>query len=184
MDIYIPEQYNELIERLNPLIKNYDIDEIALNGLVRGCVHIEEELAQPVTRLYKRKDGTMFTTKVSNIKVDLKFALSNAFRMKAIFSFKEVWLTLAIIYLIVDLFTDATKEVDEDMSVVLLAVYRLQKSNLDDILVYIDSNIDVGKKYQKDIIEKALDKLEDFKCIKLIEDRYILNESVASSMFS
>ena len=113
MEKFIPETYKEVTKSLEPVIEKYDLDKITVESLVRSSIEIEEQSVQPVTAIWSFRNGKTYSTKASNIKVNLKFALSSVFRLKTTLGQRDFWLALAIIYLIVDLFTTATQEIDE-----------------------------------------------------------------------
>ena len=113
MEKFIPETYKEVTKNLEPVIEKYDLDKITVESLVRSSIEIEEQSVQPVTAIWSFRNGKTYSTKASNIKVNLKFALSSVFRLKTTLGQRDFWLALAIIYLIVDLFTTATQEIDE-----------------------------------------------------------------------
>ena len=91
---------------------------------------------------------------------------------------------LAIIYLIVDLFTMATEEIDEISSVVLIAVYRLQHGDKERILEYINRICPENLKNDATLghIEESLKKLESWGCISCEDGIYMVNETVTASM--
>ncbi len=187
MDNYLPEEYVMIIEGLQPIIDEHGLDKVTISGLVRGSIEIQQQPVQAVNRVWKSKTGEVFTIKPSNIKVNLGFALGNTFRLKTLFNQKDIWLVFAIIHMVVNLFTDAVKRVDETSALVLLAVYRLQNGNLEKILDYTkrinpeNSNILMDEK----TCFKALENLQELKCIELKENgEYILRESVDSSLYS
>lgn len=184
MEKYIPETYKLAINMLEPMIKKYDLDRITLESLVRSSIEIEEQDIQPVTAIWRNKKGQIYSTKASNIKVNLSFALSSLFRLKTSLNQKDFWLVLAIIHLIVDLFTMATKEVDEFSAVVLVGVYRLQHANIEKIMEYIKEICpkDLNSKVTIDSINEALKKLESWGCISVLNGEYIVNETVKASM--
>lgn len=184
MEKYIPEIYNTLVDKLKPIIEQYKLDTITVESLIRSSVEVEDLEVQPVTTIWKNKEGKVYSTKASNIKVDLKFALSSVLRVKTIIEKKDIWLVLAIIHLIVDLFTMATQEVDEFSSVVLVAVYRLQHCNLERISDYINEICleDMKCMFSSEKIEESLEKLESWGCITCKEGKFEVNETVAASM--
>lgn len=169
MDKYIPEEYNKVIQMLKPVIEKYDLDSITVESLVRTSLVIESGEYTAALVCWKDREGQVYSTKPSNIKVNLNFALSTAFRLKAAIYAKDIWLSLSILYLVVGLFTDATKKVDEISSLVLLSVYRLEEAEAEHIFEY-SSKInpdDSGIQLTKETCIKALNNLEDLKCIKL-----------------
>ena len=184
MEKFIPETYKEVTKNLEPVIEKYDLDKITVESLVRSSIEIEEQSVQPVTAIWSFRNGKTYSTKASNIKVNLKFALSSVFRLKTTLGQRDFWLALAIIYLIVDLFTTATQEIDEISSVVLIAVYRLQHGDEKRILEYI--NEICTENLKKDIlpehIEESLEKLESWGCISCVDGKYRVNETVTASM--
>lgn len=184
MEKFIPETYKEVTNRLEPVIEKYDLDRITVESLVRSSIEIEEQSIQPVTAVWKSKSGKVYSTKGSNIKINLKFALSSVFRLKTTLGQKDFWFGLAIIYLIVDLFTMATEEIDENSSVVLIAVYRLQQGDEERLLDYIDKICPENLKNNmtQECVEEALKKLESWGCISCIEGLYMVNETVTASM--
>lgn len=186
MNDYIPEEYSEAIQSLEPIIKKYELDPIMVSSIVRGTIEKEEEPIQPASKVWKSKDGNVYTVKPANIKINLSFALTNAFRLKTTISQKDIWLVLAIIHLIVDMFTSAVKKVDEPSALILLATFRLQAAEKGDIKEYAlkilpsDSNIIITD----EVVQAALDNLEELKCIKLEEGKYSVIETIASSLYS
>lgn len=184
MEKFIPETYKEVTNRLEPVIKKYDLDKITVESLVRSSIEIEEQSVQPATAVWSLKNGKTYSTKASNIKINLKFALSSVFRLKTTLGQKDFWLGLAIIYLIVDLFTMATEEIDEILSVVLIAVYRLQHGDKERILEYINRICPENLKNDATLghIEESLKKLESWGCISCEDGIYMVNETVTASM--
>lgn len=186
MNDYIPEEYSEAIKSLEPIIEKYELDPIMVSSIVRGTVEKEEEPIQPASKVWKSKDGNVYTVKPANIKINLSFALANAFRLKTVFSQKDIWLVLAIIHLIVDMFTSAVKKVDEPSALILLAIYRLQAAEKEEISEYAlkilpsDSNIIITD----EVVQDALDNLEELKCINLEDGKYSVIETIASSLYS
>lgn len=184
MERYIPEIYKTVVDKLEPVIGQYNLDKITVESLLRSSIEIEEQDIQPVTAVWKNKKGKTYSTKASNIKVNLKFALSSLFRLKTTLSEKDFWLVLAIIHLIVDLFTMATQEVDEFSSVVMIAVYRLQHGDMERLVTYIEEicPADLRAAISSENIEESLNKLESWGCISCLNGKYEVNESVTASM--
>lgn len=184
MDKYIPKGYKEIIDMLEPIIDEYDLDKISVESLVRSSIEVEEQPVQPVTMLWKSKDGNIYSAKPSNIKMNLRFALSTAFRMKTVISQKDLWLALAIVHLVVDLFAGTVKKIDEISGLILLAVYRLQSADEKRIFEYAKEICPEEKLgiINETSVKIALDHLEEWGCIKLEQGRYVLNETVSGSM--
>ena len=184
MEKFIPESYNTVINLLQPVIEKYDLDKITVESLIRSSIEVDEQEIQPVTAVWKSKKGVVYSTKASNIKVNLKFALSSLFRLKTTLSQKDIWLGLAIIYLIVDLFTSATKEIDELSAVVLVSVYRLQSGNNERIKQYAKEicPAPLSDKLQFENVDESLQKLESWGCISCEDGNYMVNEKVMTSM--
>lgn len=186
MNDYIPKEYNDAIELLNPVIEKYGLDRVTISSIIRGCLEIEEQRIFPAMKIWKSQSGEIYSIKPSNIKVNLSFALGNAFRLKKVFSEKDIWLVLAIIYLIVDLFTSAVKRIDENWALVLLAVYRLQEAEKEKIYEYAmkicpsESTIE----FNEVTFDMAIKNLEEFKCIKLQDGKYSVCETIDSSLYS
>lgn len=184
--IYItfPEEYKTVIDMLEPMISEKELDKITVESLVRSCIEVEEQPIQPVTALWKTKQGKSYSTKASNIKVNLKFALASVFRVKTIMNQKDVWLGMAIIHMIVDLFTTATQEIDEISALILIGVYRLQHGDIERLNRYI---MEISPENMKElitthIIEESLGKLEGWGCICCVGGEYVVNEIVTASM--
>lgn len=186
MNDYIPEEYSKAIKSLEPIVEKYDLDPVMVASVVRGSIEKEDQPIQPASRVWKSKDGSVYTVKPGNIKVNLSFALANAFRLKTTFSQKDIWLVLAIIHLIVDMFTSAVKKVDEISSLVLLAIFRLQKAGKVEIKEYTLKILPEGSNISitDETIQKALDNLEELKCIKLDDGKYSIIETIGSSLYS
>ncbi len=184
MDMCIPEEYTRIISMLEPVIKEYNLDEISVKSLVRSSIEVEEQPIQPATVVWKSKDGKIYSTKPSNIKVNLKFALSTIFRLKTVISQKDIWVALAVLHLVVDLFTNSAIEIDELAGLALLSVYRLQHADEERLLKYAEEICPEEKHemVQKDDFVLSLARLEEWGCIKKEQGEYILNETVTSSM--
>lgn len=184
MDKYIPEVYKKSTERLENIIERYHLDRITVESMVRSCIEVEEQEIQPASATWRSRGGRVYSTKASNIKVNLRFALSSVFRLKTIFAQDDFWLALAMIHLIVDLFTNATKEIDEISSVVLVAVYRLQHADKEKILEYAEKICpeSIQELLSAECVEESLEKLECWGCIDLINGRYSVKEIVTASM--
>lgn len=186
MNDYIPEEYSKAIKSLEPIIEKYELDSIMVSSIVRGSIEKEEQPVQPASKVWKSKDGNVYTIKPANIKVNLSFALANAFRLKTVFSQKDIWLVLAIIHLVVDLFTSAVKRVDEASALILLAIFRLQEAEKSEIREYASkivpqcSNMIISDK----LVQDALDNLEELHCIRLNNGKYSVTETIGSSLYS
>ena len=162
MEKFIPESYNTVINLLQPVIEKYDLDKITVESLVRSSIEIDEHEIQPVTTIWKSRKGTVYSTKPSNIKVNLKFALSSIFRLK----------------------TTLNQEIDELSAVVLVSVYRLQNGNTERIKQYAKEICpsSLSDKLQSENIDDSLAKLESWGCISCEEGNYLVNEKVMASM--
>lgn len=186
MNEYLPEEYSKAIEMIHPIVEEYKLDSILVNSIIRGAIEIDLQPIQPASKVLRSKKGETYSIKPTNIKLNLSFALSNAFRLKTTFSQKDVWLVLAILHLVVDLFTDATKKIDEISSLVLLATFRLQQASKNQIWDYTlkiqpkESNLEITE----ELIETALKNLEDLKCISLIDGKYQVVETISSSLYA
>lgn len=186
MNDYIPEEYSKAIKLLEPIVEKYKLDLVMVSSIVRGSIEKEEQPIQPASKVWKSKDGNVYTVKPANIKINLSFALANAFRLKTVFSQKDIWLVLAILHLIVDIFTSAIKKVDEMSSLILLTIFRLQESEKEKIKEYAlkilpqESNIIITD----ESVQAALDNLEELKCIKLDDGKYSIIEIIGSSLYS
>ena len=158
MEKFIPETYKEVTKNLEPVIEKYDLDKITVESLVRSSIEIEEQSVQPVTAIWSFRNGKTYSTKASNIKVKFKIcAFISISTKKRRWGRRDFWLALAIIYLIVDLFTTATQEIDEISSVVLIAVYRLQHGDEKRILEYI--NEICPENLKKDIMPEHIERI-------------------------
>lgn len=186
MDEYVLQEYRMALEALEPLIAKYELDPVMLSSIVRGTVEVEEHPLQSALKVWKSKDGKVYTIKPSNIKINLSFALDNAFRFKTIFTQKDIWLVLAIIHLVVDMFTSAVKRVDEMSALILVAVFRLQSAESREILEYAQKILPQNSELCVDdvSVQRALDNLEELKCVKLENGKYSVIETVGSSLYS
>ena len=185
MNSYIPEEYTRAIESLEPIIEKYGLDYVTISSIVRGCLDIEEQIIPPASKIWTSKDGNVYSIKPSNIKVNLSFALGNAFRLKRVFTQEDIWLVLAIIHLIVDIFTSATKKVDEISALVLLAIFRLQSAEKERIYEYAKKIVPEHSVIEltEEQFSNALDNLEELKCIHLKDGKYSICETIDSSFF-
>lgn len=183
MNQYIPEIYKNVIETLNSMIEKHKLDEITVESLVRSSIEIEDPVMELVTQL-RRLNGKTYSIKLSNIKVNLKFALSAIFQLKTIVSERECWLVLAIIQMIVNLFAETVREVDEVSSIVLISVFRLDHGTEDRVCRYAREICppSLKDKLTLDSIRESLKKLEELGCITCMDGMYIVLETVTSSM--
>lgn len=186
MNEYLPEEYSRVIKMINPIVEKYGLDSILVNSIIRGAIEKEPQPIQPASTVWKSKKGNTYSLKPTNIKVNLSFALSNAFRLKTIFKQEDIWLVLAILHLAIDLFTSAVEKVDEASSLILLATFRLQEASKEDILNYA---IKIQPKENKlvitdELVQTALDNLEDLRCVKLKDGKYHVVESIDSSLYA
>lgn len=185
MNEYLPEEYSRAIEMINPIVEKYGLDSILVNSIVRGAIEKESQPIQPASTVWKSKKGNTYSLKPANIKVNLSFALSNAFRMKTIFKQEDIWLVLAILHLAIDLFTSAVEKVDEASSLVLLSTFRLQEASKEDILNYTlkiqpeESKLTITD----ELVQNALDNLEDLRCVDLKDGKYHVVETIDSSIY-
>lgn len=186
MNNYIPEEYSMAMNSLEPLIRKYELDSVMMASIVRGAIEKEEQPIQPATKVWKSKDGEVYSVKPANIKINLSFALANAFRLKTILSQKDIWLVLALIHLIADMFTSAVKRVDEKSALILLAVFRLQAAEEKEIMEYAQKILPKDCKFNinNEKVSNALKNLEELKCIKLEDGKYSVVETVDSSLYS
>ena len=105
--------------------------------------------------------------------------------MKTVFNQKDIWLVLAVLHLIIDLFTNAVEKNDEAAAFVLLATFRLQEASQDEILEYAlkiqpdESQLTISS----DVVQEALDNLEDLRCIELKEGKYHVIETIDRSLY-
>lgn len=184
MEKYIPETYNHVIKMLEPVIEKYDLDKITIESLVRSSIEVEEQMIQPVTAVWRSKSGKMYSTKASNIKVSLQFALTIVFRLKTVWGMKDIWLGIAIIHMIIDSFISATLEIDEWSSITLISVYRLQHADKKAIFEYAGKicPLNLKKDITEECIDNSLNKLESWGCIALLDGFYKVNEIVTVSM--
>lgn len=185
MNEYLPEEYSRAIEMINPIVEEHRLDSILVNSIIRGAIEKESKPIQPVSTVWKTKKGNTYSLKPANIKMNLSFALSNAFRLKTIFQQKDIWLVFAILHLAVDLFTSAVEKVDEASSLVLLATFRLQEANKEDILNYTKKIQPEASKLEitDGLVQKALDNLEDLRCVEMKDGKYKVVESIDSSLY-
>lgn len=75
------------LKALEPIIEKYELDPVMLSSIVRGTVEVEEQPIPPASKVWKSKDNKVYTIKPSNIKINLSFALANAFRLKTVKNF-------------------------------------------------------------------------------------------------
>lgn len=185
MNEYLPEEYQNAIEMLKPVVEEYGLDEILVNSIVRGALEKESQPIQPVSTVWKTKKGDTYSIKPTNIKINLSFALSNAFRLKTILNQEDIWLVLAILHLIIDLFTGAVKKIDEASALILLSTFRLREASKEDILNYaIKIKPDKSKlQITDELVQSALDNLEDIRCIELNEGKYHVVEKISTSSY-
>lgn len=184
MEKYIPKTYEMVSDMLEPVINQYNLDKITIESMIRSSVEFEEQEIQPVTAVWKFKNGKTYSTKASNIKINLKFALSSVFRLKSILEEKDIWIGIAIIHLIVDSFIMAVQEIDEISSVVLIAVYRLVHGDTERLRNYVEKICPPNLKQQLtlDCMEDSLKKLESWGCISCSDGIYMVNETITASM--
>lgn len=185
MNEYIPEEYNTMIASIQHIIDKYELDPMLIASIIRGSIEIDALPMERASIIYTTPNKKTYSTKPQNIKFNLSFALSNLFRLKSIFTQKELWIILAIIHLIIDLFTCSRVEINETHALILLATYRLQSSTDDRILEYAKDIKPANFNEELDLpsVRKALDFLLNIKCIQMINGKYEVIETITSSLF-
>lgn len=84
------------------------------------------------------------------------------------------------------MFTSAVKRVDEMSALILMAVFRLQSAESREILEYAQKILPQNSELCVDdvSVQRALDNLEELKCVKLENGKYSVIETVGSSLYS
>lgn len=179
-------EYTMAFKSIEPLIERYKLDRVMLTSIIRGSMEKEEYSIKPASKVWRSKDGNVYSIKPANVKINLSFALENAFRLKTIFGEKDIWLVLAIIYIVVDMFTNAVEKVDELSALVLLALFRLQTATKERVTDYACQILpeNCKLKVNEQSVEESLNTLEELKCIKLENGVYSVMETIDSSLYS
>lgn len=187
MTEFIQEPYNSIMEIMQPIIQEHNLDEITMESIVRSCVEVEEKEIQRAKYIRPGLKGEIYSTKLPNIKINLEFIFSTLNASKAVVKEKSMWMGVAVIYLVYYLFKQSTVKIEnsEIMSLVLFALYRLRRANVKETEEYVKQIApdNMKKKVTIEVIEKSLCKLEELKCISLIEGKYILIEKISPMMF-
>lgn len=186
MNEYLPEEYSKAIDMLTPIVEKYELDPVLVSSMVRGGIEKESQpIISPVARVLKSKKGSTYSIKPANVRINLSFALSNAFRLKTTFAQKDIWLVFAILHLIIDLFTNAVEKIDEASALVLLATFRLQEASKDDILDYAFKIKPTESKLviTDELVQNSLDNLEKLKCVELKDGKYHVVETIDGSLY-
>lgn len=179
----IPEEYNKVIEQLQPVIEAFDLDRVSVESLVRSCVEVEEQPIPPASNIWRDKKGVAHTTKPSNFKINLRFALDTVLGLQPYVCKKDIWMVFAVLNIIVKLFSEMTESIDDFSGLVLVAVYRLRQADAETIRNYVKTiDPDKDRKLSDDIVDETLVKLEKLGCIRLENGKFALNETVNRSM--
>lgn len=179
----IPEEYNKVIEQLQPVIEAFNLDRVSVESLVRSCVEIEDPPSPPASTIWKDKKGVAYTTKLPNIKIDLRFALETVLGLQPVIRKEDIWMVLAVLNIVVRLFCEMTEKIDDFSSLVLVAVYRLRYADAEKIRNYVKTiDLDKDRKISDDILAETLTKLEKLGCIRLENGGFVLNETINGSM--
>lgn len=178
MTFHEADIYDLLLKKLEPTIKDKNLDPVAVSSMIRSCVEIDDENLTCASRYFYMR-GRYYSVKPSNIKINLKFAIQIIMKFKGICTDNELWLIASIIDIAQYLFSNATKEIDQMSAMILLALYRLLKADKQQINNYIERlNSPDNPKPNLCQLQDLLDQLEDIGCIKCIDGYYVLNESI------
>lgn len=175
----IPEEYNKVIEQLQPVIEAFNLDRVSVESLVRSSIEIEEQPIPPASVIWRDRKGIMHTTKPSNIKVNLRFALETVLDLRPVICKEDIWMVLAILNVVMGLFSKITEDIDDFSGLVLVAVYRLRHAETENIRNYVrEIDPDKNRKISDEIFMETLTKLEKLGCIRLENGQFALNETI------
>lgn len=175
----ISEQYEELNRYLLERINHNELDEVTIKSLVNSCVEFDSSGLSKNTMLFPNlvRPKQSVSVKFSNI----NFSLRLAFDIILLNPPKEMDNGMDIIRFVVRLIKLAVGEMveilDEDMTMVLKAIYMLSYDNH-------GADIEKIKKFCKDNgmenqgIESILNKLENIKCIQMENEEYKIAEKL------
>lgn len=179
---YIVPEYEEISKSLQSFSDEHSLDMVTLNSLIRGSVEIIEPEKTTASDITINPDNWTSgkSIKITNIKINLKFALNSVFSFKSICDSEGIWLILAFLKAILFLREASTIELDVNESIVLFCIYRLQTADSEEIVTYAKGlNLDIQTvDIHSGNIENILKKLENIGTIKLEAGKYILRETI------
>lgn len=173
--------YEELEGALSSFIDEHELDDVTVNSLFRSSIEFLEPELQTATVVVLdagKLDETK-SIKASNVKIGIKFALGAIFAVKPMLTENGVWLVLLVLKAIVTLVGDHIVDLSREEAIILFAIYRLQSADEERILEYITSSLSVSHGIiSKDRLDEGLKKLEKIRTIKLVDGKFVVNETV------
>lgn len=173
--------YEGLEGALSSFIDEHELDDVTVNSLFRSSVEFLEPELQTATVVVLdagKLDETK-SIKASNVKIGIKFALGAIFAVKPMLTEKGIWLVLLVLKAIVTLAGDLSENISREEAIILFAIYRLQSADAEQIHEYISNSLsDSNGNVSKDRLNEGLKKLEKIRTIKLVDGKYVVNETV------
>lgn len=182
MSRYVGYEYEEIEKELEHYIKEYQLDPVTVKSLIRGSIEFHEsDLPKAEVVIIKDKDlSSSRRISYRNIQFNLKFALDSIFSFKSIFEASDSKLISCLLMAVLIFKDDIIKQLEEEETIVLYALYQIQNATENEIGKYI-------KKLKKDEviddinninIKKALQNLEKIGCIQMKDGKYCLCEKI------
>lgn len=177
--MYILSEFLELEQKLEPFIKEHNLDIVTVKSLVRGSVEILEPEYVPVStiKLYTKKMDAS-SIKFNNIKINLKFALNSIFSFKSFCGADGIWLILSILKAVEYILSSATITFEKNDAIVLYCIYRLRNATESEILDYQSQIIYDDKVLSIQEIMESLKNLKNAKTIDIENNKYYVCESI------
>lgn len=177
------QKYDELSEYLLSHIDQEGIDRVTVRSLAGACMEFEETGIPKNSMVFANpvKSGEAVSIKFSNVRFNLKLAFDIILLSpsKPFLSKSEV--ILFIVKILKLTFTEMIETLDNDMLIILKAVYILSYDNhgadLKKIINYAEEN-GLNQEKAMDIIRG----LDSIKCITLDDGEYKLTETIVLNL--
>lgn len=168
------------------LAEENGLDIVSISSYLNSVVEYEgtEQERATIFRSIKENSSQLSSYKLSNIKIDVEFALKTLFRTTSFCNAKNRKLIVVLLQLILDIKNESEIIIGKDESWVVYALYMKGGNGkgleLDILMEYMNKNKpeDIEKDITKDQLEKALDNLEKMKSIELKDGKCFLIETL------
>ena len=185
MPIRVLNQYNSIIEELDPFIKEFKLDRVTVSSLIQSCVLFSDtEIPTSSIVIINKNDlNKSKSVKTANVKVGLKYALDVVFATKMALEAEGLWLIVVILKMILCLTNGMNRQLGKEDALVLFVLYRLKHASKRKIDTYLKDLIaEIGEnEISKKKLDESLDSLESIGCIRMKDGEYYLNETVIVS---
>jgi hypothetical protein len=175
-------EYDLLINDQRDFIKEHRIDEISVQSLFKATIDFVENEPEAASVVYISPDdfSKAKSTKISNVRINLKFAIDMIFAVNLVLTSDGMWLLLSLLKAIVFLYDSMTTKLEKDEAIVLFAIYRLQKADSSRIKEYLDSLATSNKSgdFKVANVDESLQKLKKINTIDTVDGMWYITELI------